>query len=165
MKKFKVFLSVLIAAIVIILVWPMPAFAVWGIGQVNPGTGIVKGNYAAFGMRFTSDGNALSATDIIARIANTTLKGKVQGGTFYKMGIDPGEGGVIPNAAFDITITNYWGMSIYTGTSLSYTADSWPDMVTPMGVYPPVLNEFNIAISDIGDAGDQVTLYFYFWIE
>lgn len=163
MKKLRIFLPIFL--IIITIAWVTPAFAEWSIQQVNPGTGIVKGNYAAFGMTFTSDGSAMAATDIIARIANATLKSNVQGKTLYKIGVSPGSGGVAPNAAFDITVTNDWDMIIYAGTSISHSAESWPDIFVSMAVYPPVLNEFNLAIGDIGDSGDQVTLYFYFWVD
>lgn len=156
----RIFLSVLFLILV-----TSPAMAEWGIQQVNPGTGIVKGNYASFGVLFTSDGNALSATDIIARIGNMTLKSNVQGRTLYAINVSPGTDAAAPNAAFTLAITNDWDKSLVSLASIDHSADSWPDITEDMALYPPILNELNIALGDIGDAGDQVTVYFYFWIE
>jgi len=156
-----------ILAVLLVLVLSFPAYgAGWSVAAAGPVDGIVVGNYAVFGLTFTSDGNALSARDLIANdIKSSLLKKRIQGRTLYAMNVCPGTSGVAPNAAFDITITNDFGKTLLAATSVSHTADSWPSVTATMSAYPPILTKFNVAFGDIGDSGDQVTVYFYFWVE
>ena len=112
----------------------------------------------------TSDGNALTATDVFA-LMNDRLKRLIGGSFGMRMTVEPGTGGVIPNTTINVTITNAQGHTMYAATAFS------KDVVTPganlsedWGDYIPIYDYFGLAINDIGDSGDQVTLYFDCWL-
>ena len=111
----------------------------------------------------TSDGEALSATDMLDLLPESLRF--VQGETLMSMKVSPGTGAVIPNATIDITLSDAESDALWTDTTISKDAISWHDMSKDLPNYIPVLGALYLTMNDIGDAGDQVTLYFTSWRE
>lgn len=112
----------------------------------------------------TSDGSALSATDLVA-LAHTAKINSLQGSSLMAMKVSPGTGGVIPDTTINVTLTDEEDDAVFTMTGASKDAISWHDLSTDIGMYPTVFDKLSLAINDIGASGDQVTLYFICWIE
>lgn len=157
MKKFIV--SLILA---VMFLASQPAFAAWTttVSKVSQ----VK-NYLLWKVVCVSDGSAMSATDLVAKM-EPDLKTLVQGSTQMGMKVSPGTGSVAPDTTIDVTITDSQGTTIFTHAAYSNTADTVGiSLAEDFGMYLPVFDTFNLALSDIGTAGDIVTLYFYAWIE
>jgi len=113
----------------------------------------------------TSDGNALTATDIMASMGDR-LKAKVGGSLAMIMSVVPGTAGVIPNTTIDVTLSDANGYTLYAHTSISKDANTYGlDLSEDYKQYLPIFGQFKLALNDIGDSGDQVTLVFYCWKE
>lgn len=145
------------------------AFAVNSWATWTLASSVVKksGHYVKWKVLCTSDGSALSATDILT-VANgmpASLRRNVQGQTLMKMKVSPGIGGVIPNATINITLTDDEDDSLWADTGISKDAISWHDMSKDINIYIPITGKLYLAINDLGDSGDQVTLYFITWYE
>jgi hypothetical protein len=121
-------------------------------------------HYIKWSVTCTSDGNALSATDLVALMPRQVFN-KVQGETLMAMKISPGSGGVAPDTTINVTLSDDEGDALYTTTGNSYTAISWHDLSDDISIFLPIFGVFNLAINDIGTSGDQVTLYFISWME
>jgi hypothetical protein len=125
-----------------------------------------KDKYVWFDVLCTSDGSALSATNLLDTdyIARAYIR-KIQGSTLYYLYVKPGTTTVAPDNTFDITLTDDLDAEIWSDTGISNTAGSYHKLYEDVGLQMPVLDELNLAISDIGTAGDQVTLRFVLWSE
>ena len=88
-----------------------------------------------------------------------------QGETLMLMKVSPGTGSVIPNTTINITLTDNEGDAVWADTGISKDAISWHDMSEDIAAYIPVLGKLYLTLNDIGDSGDQVTLYFICWRE
>jgi len=114
----------------------------------------------------TSDGSALSATDLLAlSTLDPQLKYEMQGATMMIMDVIPGTGGVIPNTTIDVTWSNSL-VDVYDNDAFSKDADTpGNDLSEDYNQYPPILEQLKLTLNDIGDSGDQVTLGILCWIE
>jgi len=121
-------------------------------------------HYVKWKVVCTSDGNALSATNLLA-LPGARLLRIGQGEALMFLKVSPGTGAVIPNGTIDITLSDLEGDALWADTAISKDAVSWHDMSKDLPNYPPVLGKLYLTLNDIGDAGDQVTLYFISWRE
>jgi hypothetical protein len=120
-------------------------------------------NFVRWKVVCTSDASACAATDLMALMSDA-MKRIIGGSSLMTLTVSPGTGGVIPNTTIDITLRT--NSDVATDLIFSKTTIS-KDAVTPAidlsedyPVFPPVYDVLYITINDIGDAGDQVTLYF-----
>lgn len=135
-------------------------FAAWDlkISQVSE-----IGHYFKWKVVCTSDGGALTATDLVPLMGG--IRQKVQGQTLMLMKVSPGTGSVIPNTTIDIILSDAETDALFTETTISKDAISWHDMSADINAFIPVMGGLYLTLNDIGDAGDQVTLYFIMWRE
>jgi hypothetical protein len=110
----------------------------------------------------TSNGSALTATDLVALMPDS-IKDVEQ--VLMKMKVVPGTTTVAPDTTIDVTLTDEEGDTLWADTGISNVANSWHTLSADIAIYPPIFSELNLALNDIGDSGDQVTLYFISWIE
>ena len=153
----KIFLS-----LIIVLFLAGNSWATW---TLTPTLISKAGHYMQWKVVCTSDGNALSATDLVA-IMPENMKRLVQGATLMVMTVSPGTGSVAPDTTINITLSNAQGIAVFVHTGYSNTADTTGiSLAEDFNQYPTVFGLFYLTISDIGASGDQVTLYFDCWIE
>lgn len=153
---------ILILTIIAVFFVAIPAYATWTIHIIEVGK---TKNHLYWRALCTSDGSALSATDLIA-IMPPKLKKNVQNSTMLIMDVVPGTGSVIPDTTINVTLTNVVDLTIYAATGFSKDAATvGNDLSNDYGQYPAVYSKLNLALNDIGTSGDQVTLYFECWIE
>ena len=149
-------------SLIIVLFLAGNSFAEW---TLTPSIVYRAGHYAQWKVVCTSDGNALSATDLVASMPEN-LKRIVQGASLMVMTVSPGTGSVAPDTTIDITLSNAQGIAIFVHTGYSNTADTTGiSLAEDFNQYPTVFGLFYLTLNDIGTAGDQVTLYFDCWIE
>lgn len=110
----------------------------------------------------TSDGGALSATDLVALMPADLSR---QEQALMKMKVVPGTGGVAPDTTIDITLTDDEGNSLWADTDISKDSATWHTLSADIGIHLPVFSKLYLAVNDIGTTGDQVTLYFISWME
>lgn len=122
------------------------------------------GHYIKWKVLCTGDGGVLTATDLVALMPTAVLN-KVQGNTLLAIKVYPGVAGVIPDNTFDVTLSDDESHAIWASTAISKDTFTWFDMSKDIKIYPPVTGKLYLTISDIGTAGDQVTLYFITWKE
>ena len=151
----------LIIIFFILLVLPAQALATWTLA---PSLVSEAGHYVKWKVVCTSDGSALSATDILSEMGERLLE-RVQGQTAMLMKVEPGAGGVIPDTTINVTLTDAEDDTLWSDTGISKDTVSWHLLSADISAYPPVLSEFNLTLNDIGGSGDQVTLYFIMWRE
>jgi hypothetical protein len=121
-------------------------------------------HYIKFKVVCVSDGSdPANVLDLVA--AAHTAKFSIQGVAMMAMKIVPGAGGAAPTTTVNVTITDEEDDQLFATTGASNTETSWHDLSTDIAMYPPVFGEFNIILNDIGNAADQVTLYFIGWTE
>ena len=125
------------------------------------------GHYLKWKVVCTSDGDALSAIDLLAVAAMPArLKKLIQGSTLMVMKVSPGTGGVIPGTTINVTLADDEGATIFTHDAYSKDADTnGISLSEDFNAYPPVFDKLYLAINDIGNSGVQVTLYFVAWVE
>ena len=152
----------IIMTLVLFMVFCTQAFGAWTLSVDYAKKVTPANNYIVVKVIGTSDGSALSATDIMALIGSTS---SITDGSMIFLYVDPGTGGVAPNNTINITLTNNFDQELWAQTGISYTAGSWHKLWEDIGSFPPLLDQLKLAINDIGDSGDQVTLYFYIWRE
>lgn len=156
MKKF-------IAALAVILVLVLTG-QVWASWKLTPSIVSKTSHYLLWKVVCVSDGNALTATDLVALMSDR-MKWLVMGSTQMVMTVSPGTAGVIPNTTIDVTLSNEQGIVIFTHATISKDADTHISLAEDYTQYPTVLGKYYLTLNDIGDAADQVTLYFFCWIE
>jgi hypothetical protein len=137
----------------------------WATWTLTPTLISKAGHYMQWKVVCTSDGDALSATDLVASMPEN-LKRIVQGATLMVMTVSPGTGSVAPDTTINITLSNAQGIAVFVHTGYSNTADTTGiSLAEDFNQYPTVFGLFYLTISDIGASGDQVTLYFDCWVE
>ena len=155
----KIILTVVLVLSLLILA--SPAWATWTLVV----SGVTDaGHYMKWKVVCTSDGAALSATNMFGVTGANHLR-LGQGETLMLMKVSPGTGSVIPNTTINITLTDNEGDAVWADTGISKDAISWHDMSEDIAAYIPVLGKLYLTLNDIGDSGDQVTLYFISWRE
>jgi hypothetical protein len=153
----KIFLS-----LIIVLFLAGNSWATW---TLTPTLISKAGHYMQWKVVCTSDGDALSATDLVASMPEK-LKQLVQGATLMVMTVSPGTGSVAPDTTIDVTLSNAQGIAVFVHTGYSNTADTTGiSLAEDFNQYPTVFGLFYLTLNDIGTAGDQVTLYFDCWVE
>ena len=153
----KIFLS-----LIIVLFLAGNSWATW---TLTPTLISKAGHYMQWKVVCTSDGDALSATDLVASMPEK-LKQLVQGATLMVMTVSPGTGSVAPDTTIDVTLSNAQGIAVFVHTGYSNTADTTGiSLAEDFNQYPTVFGLFYLTLNDIGTSGDQVTLYFDCWIE
>ena len=157
MKRILTFLTILSCMVFM----ASSAFAAWTITISSVRK---SDNYVWFDALCTSDGSALTAVDILSSTYMGYAK-DVQGSTLMLLYVSPGTVGVAPDNTFDVTLTDDLGATIWADTAISNVTGSWHKMYEDLGPFPPILDELNLAISDIGTSGDRVTLRFILWAE
>jgi hypothetical protein len=154
----------ILSALIILLVlgFSGEALATWTLTQSMVSR---TSHYILWKVLCTSDGNSLTATDIVAEMSDN-MKRFVTNSTLMVMKISPGTDSVIPNTTIDIILSDAQGTAIFTHTTYSKDAETTGILLSEdYGAYPPVLEKLYLTLNDIGDSGDQVTLYFLCWIE
>jgi len=146
------------------LVMFVPAKAYADDWTLTPSLVVEAGHYVKWKVVCTSNGSALSATDMIGEMAARMVR-KIQGETLMAMKISPGTGAVIPNTTINITLSDDEGDALFTTTGASKDAISWHDLSDDISIFIPVTGVLKLAVNDIGDSGDQITLYFITWRE
>jgi hypothetical protein len=131
------------------------------------------GNYYKFKIILTSDGSSLTATDIIT--SNTSaeaivtmpedIRKVIMGQTFMRMKVVPGTGGVVPNGTLDISILDDEGDNLWADTGITQSSNTWHKLYEDLNDRPEIFEKIYLTFNDIGDSGDQVTLYFIIWVE
>ena len=153
----------LILCAIILLFSASVANATWTF-KVNPYR--MSKNYLKWSVTLTSDGNALSATDLMSITEMPTrLRALAQGASYLIMKVSPGTGAVIPDNTIDIELENEENDNMWADTAISKDAISWHKLWADIGTYLPVTAKLNLVVNDIGTAGDQVTIYFVCWVE
>lgn len=139
------------------------AMATWTIGV---SVADVKGHYVIYKLLCTSDGDSLTATDFVALMSDQDRRHMERGATMMVMNVDPGTGGVAPDATIDVTFTDITGIAVYAETTLSNVADTvGKDLSADLNQYPVMTTKMYITLNDIGASGDQVTFYLICWVE
>ena len=152
----------LLLAVVVFFLMVSQAFATW---TLTPSLVGKVGHYMTWKVVCTSDGSALTATDLVAKM-DARLKKLVQGSTMMIMTVSPGVVGVAPDTTIDITLSNAQGIPVFVHTGYSNTADTTGiSLAEDYNQYFTVDGLFYLTMSDIGSSGDQVTLYFFCWME
>ena len=153
--------AILLASLILVAM-AGPAFGAWtltaSVEQIND-------NYLHWKIVCTSDGNALSATDVLTLSPVKGFLGDLKGSSLMTMYVSPGTGAVIPNGTVDITLSNHNQRALWADTAISKDAGSWHKLWDDIGIFPPVSDKLYLTVNDIGDAGDQVTLEFLSWVE
>lgn len=150
-----------IVALFTVLLLVVPAWATW---TITPSIVSQAGHYLKWKVVLTSDGSALSATDLLAQMSARMVR-QLQGETLMSMKVSPGTGGVIPNTTINVTLSDDEQDALFTMTGASKDAISWHDLSNSINMYPPVTGLLYLTVNDVGDSGDQVTLYFIMWME
>lgn len=154
--------KILLTIILAVMLMASNAFATW---TLTPSIVSRSGHYLTWKVVCTSDGNALTATDLVAKM-DSGLKKLVQGSTMMIMTVSPGVVGVAPDTTIDITFSNAQGIPVFVHTAYSNTADTTGiSLAEDYNQYFTVDGLFYLTMSDIGSSGDQVTLYFFCWME
>jgi hypothetical protein len=113
----------------------------------------------------TSDGSALSSTDIMPLISDVDLKSHIRASMMMTLAIKPGVAAVAPDNTIDVTLANDESVTIFSQTGISYNANTAGlDLSKDYGQFPVVYDKLYLALNDIGASGDQVTLLFENWI-
>lgn len=158
----KKILSVLIIIGMVFGLWVSSCLATW---TLTPSRVSRAGHYMLWKVVCTSDGSALSATDLVA-LMPAQLKAQAQGSTQMVMKVSPGTVAVAPDTTIDVTLSDAQGTAIFVHTGYSNVADTTGiSLAEDYGAYPTIYGAFYLTLNDIGTSGDQVTLYFEAWIE
>ena len=157
MKKFIALL------LFVVLSLPAYALAAW---TIDVSLADVKGNYVVYKVACTSDGNALTATDLVALMNQEEQVYVQRGAALLFMNTVPGTGAAAPTATIDITFTDVVSQAVFATTAISNVANTvGTKLYTVTGSYPIITSAFYLALNDIGDAADSVTFYIYCWVE
>lgn len=146
----------------IVLLLATQSFAAW---TLTPSWVSKYGHYVQWKVICTSDGDALAKTDLVA-LMPAGLKAVAQGSTMMILKVSPGLTTVAPDNTFTVTLSDAQGAAVFTQTAVSNTADTTGlSLAKDFNQYPTVSSAFYLTLTDIGTAGDQVTLYFECWVE
>lgn len=155
--------ALLIVGLIIVSLWAGLARAAW---TITPSVASEEGNYTYLKLACTSDGSSMSATDFMPYLQDQGIKSKLVGSTILVLDVEPGTGGVAPDATIDVTLSNTAGLSVWADTGISYSANTTGnDLSTDYGQYPALQGKMYLTINDVGDSGDMVTLYFLVYRE
>jgi len=160
-------ISFLIFAILFFIALPMQVYAEWTIDTTVSAN---SAHWIKFKVVCTSDGDSLTATDLVAEFEEQVSSKFVQGLTAIWLRVIPGTGDEIPNTTINITLTDEEEETLWSETGISKDASTTHLLYTStngdsIGMWPPILDKFYLTINDIGDEDDTVTLYFHCWIE
>ena len=123
-------------------------------------------NYLRWKLRCTSDGNALTITDIFSEsYTPRDLKSRLQGHTYMRMDYVPHKAAHAPNATGTITLTNTVGTVMFSDDTAVADEDETFDLSTDISMYPTFYAKMYLTVDDIGDDGDYFDLYFECWKE
>ena len=157
MKKFIALL------LFVVLSLPVYALAAW---TIDVSLADVKGNYVVYKVECTSDGNALTATNLVALMNQDEWVYVQRGAALLFMNTVPGTGGTAPNATIDVTLTDIASQAVFAITAISNVANTaGTELYSVTGTYPVITTAFYLTLNDIGDAADSVTFYIYCWVE
>jgi len=152
----------ILLAFALIMLMAVQSWATW---TLTPSSASKSGHYYLWKVVCTSDGSSLAATDIVPLLP-ASVKNIVQGSSMMVMKVSPGVGTVAPDATINVTLSDAQGTAVFSGTGYSYTADTTGiSLADSFKQYPTIFDVFYLTINDIGAAGDQVTLYFFCWLE
>jgi len=152
----------LLLAAVVFFMMVTQAFATW---TLTPSIIGKVGHYLTWKVVCTSDGSALTATDLVAKM-DARLKTLVQGSTMMIMTVYPGLTTVAPDTTIDVTLSDAIGIPVFVHAAYSNVANTTGiSLAEDYNQYFTVHDKFYLTLSDIGTAGDQVTLYFECWME
>ena len=147
----------------VVLSLPTYALAAW---TIDVSLADVKGNYVVYKVECISDGDALTATDLVVLMNQDERVYVQRGAALLFMNTTPGTGGAAPNATIDVTFTDIASQAVFAVTALSNVANTaGTKLYTVTGTYPIITSVFYLALNDIGDAADSVTFYIYCWVE
>lgn len=137
----------------------------WAAWTLTPSSVSKSGHYYLWKIVCTSDGSSLPATDLVS-LMPASLKNIAQGSSLMVMKVSPGAGTVSPDTTINVTLSDAQGTAVFTGTGYSYTADTTGiSLSNDFNQYPTIFDVFYLTMNDIGALGDQVTLYFFCWVE
>lgn len=161
MKKFLITLFVFVVLTVLTV---SISFAAWKI--VPSAVGHTSDRHMfRWKITCTSDGSALTATDLLALMLRSPLRIEVQRSVLMIMDIDPGDDSVAPNDPFTVSIYNAEGMLVFaTTTGDAESTITGIDMSEDWNQYIPVHERLYLGITDIGSDGDKVIIYIEGWI-
>lgn len=115
----------------------------------------------------TSDGTALSATNLFilakAQLSEADFN-LFRMACITDMDVRPGTGSTLPNTTINITLSDAIHGTRYSHTAIDQTQDTNQNPVEDTGQCLDVTSSFSLALNDIGDAGDKVTLVFTGWV-
>lgn len=124
-------------------------------------------NYILLRLKCISDGNALTAVDILSETyMPRDMKPQLQGLTLMRVKSDPGAADQ-PDQAWDFTLYDRDGDALLTVSNTSATAAAYHDASTDISSYPTMFDKFYVAFPTAADwtDGDSVDLYFELWKE
>jgi len=120
-------------------------------------------NYVRWVLHCTSDGSALTATDIFSEThMPRDMKTKLQGLSYMGMKIDPLTG---TTTTINVTLSDTEGDSLFAETGASNSAISNHDLSTDISRYPTFFSKMYLTINDVGSSGEKIDLYFECWKE
>lgn len=152
----------ILLALLLVFMFSVNSMATW---TLTPSLVSKAGHYMLWEVVCTSDGNALTATDLVAQMP-AELKRLVQGSALMIMTVSPGTSTVAPDTTIDVTLSNAQGIAFFVHTGYSNTADTTGiSLAEYYNQYPTVFDKLYLTLNDIGSSGDQVTLYFFCWLE
>ena len=149
----------------LILTMLLFASSSWAAWVLKPSLVSIAKHYMIWKVECTSDGNALTATDLVA-LMEPSLRDLVQGSTLMIMTVSPGTGSVAPDTTINVSLSNSQNIVVFTHDAYSNTADTTGiDLSEDYNQYLTVYSKFYLTLNDIGTSGDKVTLYFDCWVE
>lgn len=145
----------------------------WAAWTVTSSKISKAGHYYKFKTILTSDGSSLTATDMLTSNTATEavvtmpsdVRQAIMGQTMMYMKVVPGTGGVVPNTTLDISILDDEGDALWADTGITQSANSWHKLYEDISDRPAIFEKLYLTFNDIGDSGDQITLYFIIWVE
>lgn len=170
MKKTLILIGLFLTLIV------SPAWATWTF-EISELETSPDGHNFTWKIVCTSDGAAQTSIDILKAstyvtfIASnpTDLLRKIRTSRLLVMMVEPGTGAVLPDAVTSITLARISGKPFYVNSAtfpaVFNASSNYDSMHTLYKQYPPVGQNLYFTGSDIGDSGDQITLYIDSWIE
>lgn len=145
--------------------------AAWTLEIIEEGY-TAKSSIYRWTIRCTSDGNALSATDILSTTnvigLSQDMVDKMRSSLPMVLAVIPGTGGVALDTTIDITLGWSGSVAQYSHAAFPATFDvdsSFGNLAEDWEQYFSIGQSLYLTISDIGTSGDQVTLYFEAWVE